>query len=95
MTSARYDSHMSGGGDDRSAEPVDDPRALAAAADAALTELASSPDPAAFSELLWLSSRVGECLGLSARRLAEQNSWASVAQSAGTSRQAAWERWRG
>jgi hypothetical protein len=33
-------------------------------------------------------------VGVAARTMAEQTSWAGVADIAGTSRQAAWERWR-
>ena len=65
----------------------------AAQARRAIDELATSPDPAAFSELLALSAHVGQALGVSARHLAANGSWASVADLAGTSRQAAWQRW--
>jgi len=44
--------------------------------------------------LLGLSQYVGECLGISARTLAEAQSWSSVAGLAGTTKQAAWSRWR-
>jgi hypothetical protein len=57
---------------------------------AALTE---NSDPAAFNSLLALSQYVGECLGLSARTLAENQSWGDVAGVAGTTKQAAWSRW--
>jgi hypothetical protein len=57
---------------------------------AALTE---NSDPAAFNSLLALSQYVGECLGLSARTLAETQSWGDVAGVAGTTKQAAWSRW--
>lgn len=67
---------------------------LAATARRAVNDLAHSPDPAAFSALIDLSSEVGEALGTSARLLAEQNSWARVAEIAEVSRQAAWQRWR-
>jgi hypothetical protein len=43
--------------------------------------------------LLGLSQYVGECLGISARTLAEAQSWSSVAGLAGTTKQAAWSRW--
>lgn len=65
-----------------------------AAARRAVRDLSLSSDPAAFSALLALSAEVGEALGTSARTLAEQNSWARVAEIADVSRQAAWHRWR-
>lgn len=63
------------------------------AARAAIDRLAASPEPEAFRELLTLSAHLGEALGRSARLLAESGSWARVAAVAGTSRQAAWQRW--
>jgi hypothetical protein len=60
----------------------------------AVEALARLSDPAAFSELLQLSALVGECLGVSARSLADGGSWAHVGEVAGVSRQAAWSRWR-
>ncbi len=60
---------------------------------AAIDELAASPDPAAFQELLALSGHLGTALGASARTLAEHGSWSQVAGYAGTSKQAAWARW--
>jgi hypothetical protein len=65
---------------------ADDVRAL-------LDALTASADPAAFQALLGLSQYVGECLGLSARTLAESQSWGDVAGVAGTTKQAAWSRW--
>ena len=73
---------------------TDPPDELAASAQAAIYELARRGDPAAFEQLLWLTRVVGEGLGTAARATAERGSWAGVAQIAGTSRQAAWERWR-
>jgi hypothetical protein len=67
--------------------------ALAQQARQAVEALAHRSDPAAFSELLRLSALVGECLGVSARSLAEGGSWAHVANVAGVTRQAAWSRW--
>ena len=67
---------------------------LAGQARQAVEALAHSSDPAAFSELLRLSALVGECLGVSARSLAEGGSWAYVGEVAGVTRQAAWSRWR-
>ncbi len=60
----------------------------------ALRDLASRPDTRAFEELLRVSDEVGQCLGLSARTLAESGSWSQVADVAGTTKQAAWSRWR-
>jgi hypothetical protein len=37
---------------------------------------------------------VGERVGDAARMLAASDSWSQVAQVSGTSKQAAWERWR-
>ncbi len=68
---------------------------LAAMVRDAIAALATRPDPAAFSELLGLTHVIGVALGESARALAETSSWAQVGDVAGTSRQAAWERWRG
>lgn len=76
-------------------DPYPDPttEALAQQARQAVEALAHRSDPAAFSELLRLSALVGECLGISARSLAEGGSWAHVANVAGVTRQAAWSRW--
>jgi hypothetical protein len=60
---------------------------------ALLGALTASSDPAAFQALLGLSQYLGECLGLSARTLAESQSWGDVAGFAGTTKQAAWSRW--
>lgn len=60
---------------------------------ALLDTLAADSDPAAFQVLLGISQYVGECLGLSARTLAQAQSWADVAGVAGTTKQAAWSRW--
>jgi hypothetical protein len=66
---------------------------VAALARAALQSLARRPDPEAFTQLLALAQANGECLGVSARTLAEQGSWSGVADMAGTTKQAAWSRW--
>ena len=66
---------------------------LERAAAQAVTQLATHADPEAFQALLRLSALVGECLGSNARALATHGSWATVAEVAGTSRQAAWSRW--
>ena len=47
-----------------------------------------------FSEMLRIVAYVGQRVGDAARRVAESNSWSQVAEISGTSRQAAWERWR-
>jgi hypothetical protein len=60
----------------------------------AVSELARRPDSAVFAELLSLQEVLGRALGDSARTLAEHGSWARVADVAGTTRQAAWHRWR-
>jgi len=67
---------------------------LAALAEAAIEALASGGDPAAFGHLLRLTRVAGEAVGVAARTMADHTSWTGVAQIAGTSRQAAWERWR-
>lgn len=58
-------------------------------------ELATSSDPQAFAELLALSAHLGQAIGTAARVMAEQQSWSTVAGLAGTTKQAAWSRWRG
>ena len=68
---------------------------LERAAREAIAELANTADPAAFEALLRLSDHLGQSLGASARHLAATNSWARVADVAGTTRQAAWARWKG
>jgi hypothetical protein len=75
-------------------QPEATTEALAQQARQAVEALAQLSDPAAFSELLRLSALVGECLGVSARSLAEGGSWAHVGEVAGVTRQAAWSRWR-
>jgi hypothetical protein len=70
------------------------PTELADLAEASIRLLAQSDDPAAFGHLLELTRLVGESLGVAARTLAHDSSWSQVANIAGTSRQAAWERWR-
>ena len=67
---------------------------VAAEARALLDELAMQPDPDAFQELIALSEHLGRALGTSARLLADTGSWSQVATYAGTSKQAAWSRWR-
>ena len=67
---------------------------VAAEARALVDELAAQPDPDAFQELISLSEHLGSALGTAARLLAETGSWSQVATYAGTSKQAAWSRWR-
>ena len=68
---------------------------LAEQAREAVKVLATRPELEAFQELLGLSGLVGECVGESARLLAEHGSWSQVAEATGTTKQAAWSRWRG
>jgi len=70
-----------------------DPSDIEAEARTLLDGLAANSDPAAFQTLLALSQYLGECLGRSARTLAESQSWGEVAGVAGTTKQAAWSRW--
>ena len=57
-------------------------------------ELSARGTRQAFAELLQMVAYVGERVGDAARILAASNSWSEVAQVSGTSKQAAWERWR-
>ncbi|WP_123023174.1 hypothetical protein [Mycolicibacterium stellerae] len=70
-----------------------DPRDIEADVRTLVDALTASSDPAAFQALLGLSQYLGECLGRSARTLAESRSWGDVAGVAGTTKQAAWSRW--
>jgi hypothetical protein len=70
------------------------PSELADFAESSMRLLAQSDDPAAFGYLIELTRLGGECLGIAARTLAHDSSWSQVANIAGTTRQAAWERWR-
>jgi hypothetical protein len=70
-----------------------DPSAIEAEVRTQLGALTANSDPAAFQVLLGLSQYLGECLGQSARTLAESQSWGDVADVAGTTKQAAWSRW--
>jgi hypothetical protein len=69
------------------------PRELADVAEASMRLLAQSDEPAAFGYLIELTRLAGECLGMAARTLAHESSWSQVGSIAGTTRQAAWERW--
>ncbi len=71
------------------------PSELAEVAEASMRLLAQSEEPAAFGYLIELTRLAGECLGVAARTLAHESSWSQVGTIAGTTRQAAWERWRG
>lgn len=68
---------------------------LADLAREALSALATRPQLEAFQALLGLSAVAGECVGESARLLAVHGSWSQVAEVTGTTKQAAWSRWRG
>ena len=57
-------------------------------------DLAARGTQEAFAELLGAVAYLGERVGEAARTLAAANSWSQVAQVSGTSKQAAWERWR-
>ena len=61
---------------------------------AATTELAGRGTTSSFGLLIELSAQLGTAVGESARRVAEQGSWSQVAEVSGTSKQAAWSRWR-
>lgn len=67
---------------------------LAELAELAMRTLAERGEPAAFTHLLRMTGVAGECVGIAARTTAAASSWAGVGDLAGTSRQAAWERWR-
>ena len=69
------------------------PSELADVAEASMRLLAQSDDPAAFGYLIEMTRLAGECLGMAARTLAHESSWSQVGNIAGTTRQAAWERW--
>ncbi len=85
----------SGTADQPDATDITDPATLATQARELIEALGQSVDPEAFQELLGVSAAVGVALGESARTLAEAQSWTQVATYAGTSKQAAWSRWRG
>jgi hypothetical protein len=68
---------------------------LAEQAREAIRALAGRLEVEAFQELLGLSALVGECVGESARSVAVHGSWSQVAEATGTTKQAAWSRWRG
>jgi len=57
-------------------------------------ELSTRRTRDAFAELLHVQPYIGERVGDASRILAAADSWSQVAQVSGTSKQAAWERWR-
>jgi hypothetical protein len=61
---------------------------------AAVAELTSRGTTESFGMLVALSGLVGTRLGEAARLVAERGSWSQVAQISGTTKQAAWSRWR-
>lgn len=67
---------------------------LAELACRAAAELSSRGTREGFAEMLRVVAYVGERVGDAARLMATSHSWSQVAEVSGTSRQAAWERWR-
>lgn len=59
-----------------------------------VAELTSRGTTESFAMLVALSGLVGTSLGEAARLVAERGSWSQVAQISGTTKQAAWSRWR-
>lgn len=57
-------------------------------------ELSGRGTQEGFAQMLQIVAYVGQQVGKAARLVAESNSWSQVAAISGTSRQAAWERWR-
>jgi hypothetical protein len=60
----------------------------------AIDELSDRGTHEAFRELLDALSYTGERVGHAARLLAADRSWSAVAELSGTTKQAAWSRWR-
>lgn len=60
----------------------------------AADELSARGSREGFAELLRIVAYTGQRVGDAARLLAESGSWSQVGEISGTSRQAAWERWR-
>lgn len=77
-------------------QPLDqlDDDELEALVQRAVAELSSRGTADSFAILIRLSGHVGATLGEAARTLAERGSWSQVAEVSGTTRQAAWSRWR-
>ncbi len=67
---------------------------LAALICRAIDELSGRGTREGFAELLRILPYAGQRVGDAARLVAESDSWSQVAEISGTSRQAAWERWR-
>jgi hypothetical protein len=67
---------------------------LAALICRAIDELSGRGTHEGFAELLRIVAYAGQQVGNAARLVAESDSWSQVAEISGTSRQAAWERWR-
>lgn len=67
---------------------------LAVLLQAVVTELAGRGTPESFSALIEASTHVGTSLGESARQIAARSSWTQVGELSGTTKQAAWSRWR-
>jgi len=67
---------------------------LAALICRATDELSGRGTREGFAELLRIVGYAGQRVGDAARLVAESDSWSQVAEISGTSRQAAWERWR-
>ena len=61
----------------------------------AIDELSDRGTHEAFRALLSVVSHAGERVGHAARTLAGNRSWSEVAELSGTTKQAAWARWRG
>lgn len=85
---------------DRSGSPAELPldglteAELAALICRTVDELGGRGTREGFAELLRIVAYTGQQVGNAARLVAESNSWSQVAEISGTSRQAAWERWR-
>ncbi len=60
----------------------------------AMSELSGRGDQEAFSQLLTMGGHAGTCVAQSARSLADAGSWSQVADLSGTTKQAAWSKWR-
>lgn len=69
-------------------------RQLAELISRAAAELSGRGTREAFAEMLGVVADVGERVGDAARLMAASHSWSQVAEVSGTSKQAAWERWR-
>jgi hypothetical protein len=67
---------------------------LAALANDAVTELSRRGSAESFRLLVELSAHIGTSLGEAARHVAATGSWSQVADITGTTKQAAWSRWR-